>query len=584
MWWFLWSVAVNSSSSGSRRRRCAALAIAIALSSCTANLQPANQSPGSPVERSADERPVAVDDEWFATGFLDFPIQWDENTGLGAGFSMYVAVWPFQETYPGPSYQTGLPSTWLVPANVEGIPGENYSTIEGGLGWWNDTRFATETPKFTMGGVSRNFSEWANGPGAGAGTADVDRRDWDVPQGKYGVAQLSPYILWAPDGLNLEEGTNGGLFGYGYHPLPIIDARERVGEQDTPTGNRSWTLFLNTGNFKGPVSFFMPDFFAKPSGGDPSLDGVFFDSSLMVPHRSVAMETQVIPAVHAIDIDGTSFAKITRVQFPANDEEASIILNRVASYSEAAVWTPALDWFTGAESRVAAFAMDAAHVSTFDAVESRDVSSYTIIYEGIDEAREYLIDWASLAQVDVSDSETFRYRWNLDVVERDGDTFVLPEYYRLDEGLPEPMWTPVAAGEVPVTTGLRQYEFPDLGRRNDGEAFTTPGDPSSVWMTPGPASGPFQTELGDGSLVTYHWYRFVDQPAIQHWGFSNEELRDMQSRVELIHGSWGPAQDYLAPPSVGELANLDPAIVVRPPRGFEVGYVPIVTRQESAGR
>ena len=23
-------------------------------------------------------------------------------------------------------------------------------------------------------------------------------------------------------------------------------------------------------------------------------------------------------------------------------------------------------------------------------------------------------------------------------------------------------------------------------------------------------------ELGDGSTVTYHWYRFVDQPAICH--------------------------------------------------------------------
>lgn len=41
-----------------------------------------------------------------------------------------------------------------------------YITIEGGLGWWNDTRFATEPPKFIMGGVSNNFLEWANGLGA----------------------------------------------------------------------------------------------------------------------------------------------------------------------------------------------------------------------------------------------------------------------------------------------------------------------------------------------------------------------------------------------------------------------------------
>jgi hypothetical protein len=71
-----------------------------------------------------------------------------------------------------------------------------YSDVEGGLGWWTDTRFATETPKFIMGGVAPNFSEWANGPGAGKG------RNWDQPAGQYGVAQLSPWLLWPPDGLN----------------------------------------------------------------------------------------------------------------------------------------------------------------------------------------------------------------------------------------------------------------------------------------------------------------------------------------------------------------------------------------------
>ena len=47
--------------------------------------------------------------------------------------------------------------------------------MKGGLGWWRDTRFATETPKFIMGGVASEFSEWANGPGAGKG------RDWKKP-------------------------------------------------------------------------------------------------------------------------------------------------------------------------------------------------------------------------------------------------------------------------------------------------------------------------------------------------------------------------------------------------------------------
>jgi hypothetical protein len=31
---------------------------------------------------------------------------------------------------------------------------------------------------------------------------------------------------------------------------------------------------------------------------------------------------------------------------------------------------------------------------------------------------------------------------------------------------------------------------------------------------------------------------------------------------------------------IGKLADIDPALIVTPPKGMEVGYVPIVTRQE----
>lgn len=124
-------------------------------------------------------------------GFLWIPDERVQQT-YNAGFSMYVAAWPLLQEYPGNRFQTGLFATWMF-AQYEGKEPDNlYSDIEGGLGWWRDTRFATETPKFIMGGVALNFVEWANGPGAGQG------RDWDKPKGKYGVAQLSPWVLWPP--------------------------------------------------------------------------------------------------------------------------------------------------------------------------------------------------------------------------------------------------------------------------------------------------------------------------------------------------------------------------------------------------
>jgi hypothetical protein len=81
---------------------------------------------------------------------------------FNGGYSMYVAAWPLMENYPGQKSQSGLTGTWM---GTEGDPG--YTDIEGGLGWWGDTRFATETPKFIMGGVALEFSDIANGPAGG---------------------------------------------------------------------------------------------------------------------------------------------------------------------------------------------------------------------------------------------------------------------------------------------------------------------------------------------------------------------------------------------------------------------------------
>ena len=49
--------------------------------------------------------------------------------------------------------------------------------------------------------------------------------------------------------------------------------------------------------------------------------------------------------------------------------------------------------------------------------------------------------------------------------------------------------------------------------------------------------------------------------------------------VEKIHARWTADREYLPPPGAGTLATLDAALLVTPPRGLEVGYVPIVTRQ-----
>jgi len=134
----------------------------------------------------------------------------------------------------------------------------------------------------------------------------------------------------------------------------------------------------------------------------------------------------------------------------------------------------------------------------------------------------------------------------------------------------------VAAADVPAETQLPAQEFKLAGR---GAPYTSPT--TGAWSRPGPKGGPFTVKLADGSLVTYSWYRFVDQPSFQQYDWIAEKKAALQALVENIHAHWPIDRDYMAPPSRGALVTLDPALLVTPPKGLEVGYVPIVTRQSS---
>jgi hypothetical protein len=491
-----------------------------------------------------------------------------------AGFSMYVAAWPLLKEYPGNRFQSGLFGTWMFAKKDPSAAVKFYSDIEGGLGWWRDTRFATETPKFIMGGVAPDFREWANGPGAGKD------RDWSRSSGKYGVAQLSPWVLWPPDGLNLKQGTCGGLFGYGYLPLPLTKAKSVTAGKQVRTGDQCWTLFLNTANFKGPVAFFTPYFWSRAAVDDPHLDGLLLDTRPSDPNRALQMETQYIPAAVAVDAKGQRYARIAPTQFPCGPTGDSAVVHRVSSYNKKALWDAVKAWFEGGAPATGAINPEGAVVHEFS---GRGGATWRIYADGAPKEERVAVDWASFGTPMAPDKHTFGYRWNTDLVKithsPHGSWVTLPEYYRLGTNRNGRLqWVPVRAEEVPPETGLAELRFGrPAGRRP--EAYVTPEEPTSCWKKPGPVAGPFQAQLGDGSVVTYYWYRFADQPALLNADLTDQEREELQARVEKLHRTWTKDREYLPAPAFGRLAELDPAVLVTPPRGLEVGYVPIVTRQ-----
>jgi len=503
----------------------------------------------------------------YVFGYLIIPVEGGVDSSYGYGFSMYVPAWPLLRQYPGHNFQSGLPSTWMF---AQDSP--VYSDIEGGLGWWRDTRFPTEAPKFIMGGVGPDFSEIANGPTHGWG-----------PLGLYGVAQLSNRLLFPIDGLVIKLGAKGELLGYGYLNLPLIEPKDKTDGENIPTGGNCWTLFLNANNFKGPVAFFTPYFWSHHALNNPSWAGRLLDSKPADPNRAVQMETQWIgPCKVAKDSGGELYARIPEVLFPINHDGVTVLLHIDTVYNEKAVWESMEAWFSGGPPSTGKIDPRGAYVRK---IKGGGYSTWEIrIPTGQDdEEMKAPMDWNSFATPVKIDEYTYGYKWNTKLVRKYRDFIILPEYYRL-ENADDPKrakWVPIPPEKVPPETHLKELRF-TRPVEPPPEPYTIPDDP--CWKKPGPVAGPFKAYLSDGSVVTYYWYRFADQPALLKAGLTEEEREELQRRVELIHRFWNINRDYLIPPKIGKLVDLDPAQIVKPPKGLEIGYVPIPTHQELSER
>jgi hypothetical protein len=498
-------------------------------------------------------------DQEYVAGYLILPVSQQVSRSYNSGFSLYVPAWPLQKYYPGHEFETGLPGTWMFAQYDGEAPKDMYSDVEGGLGWWTDTRFPQLAPKFIMGGVGPNFSEIANGPYHGTGT-------WTEPKGVYGVAQLSPWLLFPPDGLNLKQGAKGELLGYGYLNLPLLDPK-------STTGGNCWTLFLNSRNFKGPVAFFGPSFWAHFGVSQPGLVGQLLDTRPMDPKMQIQMETHYIACRIAKDRNGVSYARIAPTSFPLNLGDSSVLVTGSTCYNRTALWDSVHSWFEGGKASSGTIDPGGAFERPF---EGQGYATWEIRIPGKDGKEEKApLDWDSFAHPTIFDRFTYGYKWDRGLGTRAGGFETLPEFYRLEKG---PIWKPIPASELPEETGLRHVLWRTPAEPAQ-EPYTTPeSDPT--WR---PKAGPFEARLGDGTVVTYSWFRFADQPALQHWGLTAGERETLQRRVEMLHRAWRKDREYLAPPRVGKLAEVDPALIVRPPKGLEVGYVPVATRQALAG-
>ena len=486
----------------------------------------------------------------------------------GAGF--YAPVWSLVAR-PIAGFQIGLPSTWIMPDNSDNrteplcpvgtMPRDSwpergptfdtvFQTLEGGLGYWAGNRFHYGPPKFSMNGTTDCYKHEVASPGW-----SFFYSSRPLPDEHLGVAQISNRLLIPPDGLPFSGTPNGELLGYAYLALPLTDARP----DPQPTGELSWTLFLNAANFKGPLAYYIPECWSRISRDYPIDTGRGLDARAASGRVDGSMEINTVPEFVTKDADGATWSKIPELRFPVDASGRTVLVRDVALYSKSALYDAVLAWRRGGNAPAGAFN---ATGTIYPKVATGAV--------GYKQDERDIVGINEVATTAIFEDNSFGLQWS----KRPPDGFgKFPQYFR-DTGSTR---TAVTAAQVPAALGLRQREFP----KPTAQPEPYSAEPlAGAWATPGPSAGPFTVKLVDGSTVTYYWYKFIEQPVFGQLKWTAEERAALQATIERMHRSWRIDGAYMAPPRAGALVRFDANLLVMPPKGMEIGFVPIVTKQE----
>lgn len=489
------------------------------------------------------------------------------NGGFNAGMGFYAAVWALADQ-PLADFQIGLPSCWILPDNSDNKDrplapvgtlarqwkerGPTWSsvfqTIEGGLGYWAGNNFRYGPPKFSMNGTPQCYDYEIGSPGWSFFYGEKA-----LPENQLGIAQLSNRLLIPPDGLCFKGHPNGDFLGYSWMALPFTESTNG----DPPTGDQSWTCFLSSQNFKGPIAYYIPETWSKIGKlfNDPFLYGRGLDSRTGIMGGG-AMEINTVPRIDSKDSKGTTYSKLPRLKFPVNSRGEVTLVQDVTYYSRDALYNSFKAWKEGAAKCSGVF--DASH--SFKPKLKTETTRY-------DQDGKQIVGVEDTFDTTIFDGNMWGLKWKPKGSAPHGE---FPQYYKhVGEKR-----VATAASDVPRDTRLHTAKFK---LAMPGPAYTSPN--AGAWTSPGPKAGPYTVTLTDGSVVTYSWYRFVDQPSFQQYDWSADKKRQLQALVKRLHANWPTNRDYMAPPTTGKLVSLDPALLVKPPKGLEIGYVPIVTKQ-----
>jgi hypothetical protein len=468
------------------------------------------------------------------------------------GASWYSSMYPISTTNVK-GLEIGLNSTWIsadnrdkpdslgqemcksgANANFREIvrkEGENagltlFQTIEGSMGWWRPTRFPSIFPKYLPNVTQNCYATLQGTPGWGF-------YGEETPKNQTGVIQLSNQILMPPDGMTFKPNFSGKLLGTNWQALKLPSFDHAYNDM---AGENNWTLFLNSENFKGPVAFIAPQYWSDGAIINPAQAGLGLDHKPGMANL-MASEWEVVPYLSYKDSSGRVFSKIPNISLPLDDSKKFVLGGD----------------FTGYGSRGDTFAQASAYKAKLE-------SGPSPLYQAglpIPSLRDLLSGKTFLGD----------QMFGLQLPESSGSSFQIGPYFQQKNG------EVVAVDKSVVPTQLVRAEIPTK-KIDTSFVYNTP----KWWNLSAAKSKEFTTKLSDGTIVVYRWFKFVDQPALSRFKLNEREKKSLQATIEKMQQTW-KSDALMDGPSSGSLVEFDKGVIVTPPTGLGVGYVPIVIKQ-----
>ena len=395
-----------------------------------------------------------------------------------------------------------------------------FQTVEGGLGYWAGNHFRYGPPKFSMNATPQCYDYEVGSPGWSFFYSNEA-----LPDDRLGIAQLSNRLLIPPDALPFEGNPNGEFLGYTWMALPFTDPTTRRSAHRRP----ELDLLPERRQLQGPDRLLHP--------GDLEQDRQAVRLSLPLRTRP-----RRAPRHHGRRRDGDQHRAALRRPGRAGrrlleDPEAAVPGRRRRA---APAWcrtspTTRRRPSTTPSRPGATAARPAPGASTSRAPGSRQADhAHDALRPGRQEDRRR------------RDASSTRRSSRATSGACSGSKRHQPDRARSrsTSSTSATSASPCRPPRCRRKPGCSDQEFKLAA---PGAPYTSPA--TGAWTQPGPTPAPSQAKLADGSVVTYSWYRFVDQPSFQQYDWSEEKKAKLQAFVEKLHAHWPIDRDYMAPPT-----------------------------------